>query len=135
MNGDDPQLSQWNTDKETENIELYSNVSQVLKTIDANYIYCFPGEITMQNQKYKCPLELFKLKPKIAFRTAQQPPDDSGVTTGMPENRGRVRKQSCERPEEQPAQGLERISRWSKLAQAERCALLWSEAVQLESGE
>jgi len=49
VNGDDPQLSQWNTDKETKNIEQYSNVSQVFKTIDANYIYCFPGEITIQN--------------------------------------------------------------------------------------
>jgi len=39
VNGDDPQLSQWNTDKETESIETYSNVSQDLKTIDMNYIY------------------------------------------------------------------------------------------------
>jgi len=58
--------------RETEEIEQYSNTSQVLKTMDANYVYCFPGEILIQNQKYECPLELFKLKPKVAFRTAQQ---------------------------------------------------------------
>ena len=72
LDGDDPALNQWEIVKETEDIETYINVSQVKKTILFNYIYCFPGSITIDTRNYKCPMEVFKLKPTHEFQTAQQ---------------------------------------------------------------
>lgn len=72
QDGEDPALSQWNTDDQTEDLGKYVNDSQVIKTMAYNYVYCFPGKIRIEQHTYRCPPDVFRLKPKLEFQTAKQ---------------------------------------------------------------
>lgn len=37
-----------------------------------NYIYCFPGNIEIKRQTYKCPFDAFRLRSNKEFKTARQ---------------------------------------------------------------
>lgn len=72
LNGDDPALAQWEIIKETEDLNPFKSQSQVVKTLNGNYIYCFPGYITVQGHNYTCPMDPFRLDVNREFQTADQ---------------------------------------------------------------
>ncbi|CAA3033109.1 Hypothetical predicted protein, partial [Olea europaea subsp. europaea] len=71
-NGEDPAVAQWSIVEVTEDIEKYANESQVVKTLGHNYVYCFPGEILIDKKHYRCPSDVFRIKPRYEFQTAKQ---------------------------------------------------------------
>ena len=70
LDGTDPALNQWEVEASTLDIENYVNRSQVKKSTTFNFIYCFPGNITIEGKNYRCPIDPFKLDARKAFKTA-----------------------------------------------------------------
>lgn len=72
LDGEDPELNQWTSTEVTDEIEKFSHRSDVHKTAYFNYIYCFPGNITINGREYRCPMDVFRLKFNLEWKTAQQ---------------------------------------------------------------
>ena len=68
LDGEDPALNVWETLYETDDIMKHANETDVRKTATHNYIYCFPGNVTIEGQTYRCPIETFRLKVNKRFR-------------------------------------------------------------------
>lgn len=70
LDGEDPALSIWTPVPEMMNISRYVDMSTIKKTLEHNYIYCFPGNITIGDKNYRCPVEVFRLPTDKAFKTS-----------------------------------------------------------------
>jgi len=74
LDGEDPLLSSWETTKTTENLHRFENESHVQKFEDWNYIYCFPGKISVGTDfknSARCPPDVFRLPTPVAFKTSR----------------------------------------------------------------
>lgn len=72
MDGEDPQLNLWKVDKQYTQVKQTESTSQLVKTLEFNYIYCFPGKITIEGKTHRCPMEPFRLKTSKAFNTSDR---------------------------------------------------------------
>jgi len=72
LDGEDSMLSRWETTKKTFELNSTADRSSVEKIFSYNYIYCFPGNITIGKDTYRCPMEAFRLKTDRYFKTADR---------------------------------------------------------------
>lgn len=63
----DPRLSIWDKLLETRDIYRYNHTCQVKRTMDYNYIYCFPFNITTKMGVFRNPPHVYRLPLKTAF--------------------------------------------------------------------
>ena len=88
LDGEDPQLSKWVITRKTHDMGDTVNMSLVQKTLEYNYIYCFPGNITIGKETYRCPMEAFRLKSDKAFKTADRRHNPTKIQQNVTERHG-----------------------------------------------
>jgi len=64
----DPALNQWETLREVQYITEEKSEFQMKTDMRFNYIYCFPGNLSIQKVEIQCPPRVFKLPGSIGFR-------------------------------------------------------------------
>lgn len=67
----DPKTSVWRSLITTRDI-YKQDISTFKRTWALNYIYCFPFDIIIDGEKYRCPSLMFKLDSKKAFKIGKQ---------------------------------------------------------------
>jgi hypothetical protein len=70
--GEDPAVAQWDTVVQTDDIHSYANESDAETTLAYSYVYCFPGNITIEKELYRCPNSVFKLKSRLKYVTGKR---------------------------------------------------------------
>lgn len=64
----DPDLNIWRNIVTTNNVYL-NNVASYKHSKSANYIYCFPWNVTINGETTRCPVLMFRLDPRLSFST------------------------------------------------------------------
>lgn len=65
----DPQLQVWAENFDRKILSAAKSVATIHKDDDDSYIYCYGTNITIQEQRYACPPEPFKLPNSMNFST------------------------------------------------------------------
>ena len=86
----DPQLRRWKIKNETDNYEDFTMQTQWHHTLDASYVYCWPGNITIMNTQYECPLTVMKIPVKFSFSTSDYSYEPSIITNNLTINLNKV---------------------------------------------
>lgn len=68
----DPSTRLWRQLISTDDISSYKNSTAVKRTLLYNYIYCFPGEITIAEGKHKCPPAVFRVPVNMDWNTSDK---------------------------------------------------------------
>lgn len=66
-NGEDPRLAEWSVIESTDNVTTSNFHPQVKKTLNYNYIYCFPRSINIDGVEVRCVEKVFRLKTNVSF--------------------------------------------------------------------
>ena len=71
-NFDDGYADDWEIIEKTNNLQSIKKIAQVKASNYYNYIYCFPWDITIEGNTYRCPAKPFRLSLNTAFQTANK---------------------------------------------------------------
>lgn len=85
---EDEEMNEWETKMTVDELNYNANITkpQVQRSAFANYVYCFPGNITIRSKVYRCPHSVFKLPITTSFKVGEIHHVVNSVTLNVTKN-------------------------------------------------